>query len=259
LSGWCVWDNPTIENITINSGDKVVVSLHVSASAGAWGTIDDFELCKTGDVEETKPSKPTPSKPQSSDTVNSDTDSADSQEDSDSNNDTSSLASENAVAEQETTGIVEPIVIEAADSTVEGVVYNPNQAILKQEIISQFYNDDKPLLVHLGNGIGISIAAEGVNDNLVDVDLSASLGEVKNFAPQFDTFRMKPKHESKLPYSAGINMNLGLQYKDRFVYVFVKNMTTGQYEFKYVTTVNEIGNIGVITDEFTEIMALIAK
>jgi hypothetical protein len=36
-------------------------------------------------------------------------------------------------------------------------------------------------------------------------------------------------------------------------------MTTGLYEIQNLTTVNEIGNIGFATDEFTDVMVLVAK
>jgi hypothetical protein len=251
VSSWCVWDNPTIENITINSGDKVVVSAHVSASANAWGTIDDFELVRT-DEASTEPEE-TPSEP-------TETEPTEPEQSSDSDSDEDSTPVQSATTSAQTTPvIVEPIVIDSAELPTISVIYNPEQAVIKQEVISKFYDEEKPLLVHLGNGIGISIDSEAVNEKLVNVDLSASLNEVKNFAQQFVTFRMKPKKESKLPCSAGINMNIGTVYKDHLAYIFVKNLTTGQYELKTVTTVSEIGNIGIITDEYTEIMALIAQ
>jgi arabinogalactan endo-1,4-beta-galactosidase len=298
LSGWCLWDNPTIEDITVKSGDKVVVSAHISASAKAWGTIDDFELIRTdetstepeetpsepteteptepeetpSDPTETEPTEPeeTPSEPTEteptepeetpSESTEIETETTEPEQSSDSDSDEDSTPVKSATTSEQTTPvIVEPIVIDSAELPTISVIYNPEQAVIKQEVISKFYDEEKPLLVHLGNGIGISIDSEVVNEELVNVDLSASLNEVKNFAQQFATFRMKPKKESKLPCSAGINMNIGTVYKDHLAYIFVKNLTTGQYELKTVTTVSEIGNIGIITDEYTEIMALIAQ
>jgi hypothetical protein len=70
---------------------------------------------------------------------------------------------------------------------------------------------------------------------------------------------MQPVRESELPHSIGFNMNLGSQYYGEAAYIFVKDMTTGLYDNKGITTVNEIGNIGFATDEFTDVMVLIAK
>ena len=45
VDGWCVWQHPEIQKITV-SGGKLTVGVHVKAGAGAWGTFDDFYLCK---------------------------------------------------------------------------------------------------------------------------------------------------------------------------------------------------------------------
>ncbi len=47
-NGWQEWQNPVIENISITDG-KLTVGVSVKASAGAWGTWDDFCLSKNGD------------------------------------------------------------------------------------------------------------------------------------------------------------------------------------------------------------------
>ena len=52
VSGWCEWDTPEITGITVQDGQDVTVGAYVSACAKAWGTLDDFVLSRTGDIEE---------------------------------------------------------------------------------------------------------------------------------------------------------------------------------------------------------------
>ena len=52
VSGWCEWDTPEITGITVRDGQDVTVGAYVSACAKAWGTLDDFVLSRTGDIEE---------------------------------------------------------------------------------------------------------------------------------------------------------------------------------------------------------------
>ena len=49
LDGWLSWKAPCIENIICNNG-TVTVGVKIEASAGAWGTIDCFELIANADV-----------------------------------------------------------------------------------------------------------------------------------------------------------------------------------------------------------------
>lgn len=44
VSGWCNWQNPVIEGITVGEDGTLTVGVSVSAAAKAWGTLDDFYL-----------------------------------------------------------------------------------------------------------------------------------------------------------------------------------------------------------------------
>lgn len=45
VDGWQQWQSPEIKNIKV-SGEKVTVGVSVKAAPKAWGTFDDFYLCK---------------------------------------------------------------------------------------------------------------------------------------------------------------------------------------------------------------------
>lgn len=53
-SGWVKWSNPVIKKIYVK--DKTVkIGAVIQCAAGGWGTLDDFYLYKTGNLEETAP------------------------------------------------------------------------------------------------------------------------------------------------------------------------------------------------------------
>ena len=55
LNGWCEWTNPATDSIKVAAGDTVRVRVGIKAKAGAWGSIDDVFLYRTGEyVPETK-------------------------------------------------------------------------------------------------------------------------------------------------------------------------------------------------------------
>lgn len=69
LTGWQNWQKPEIENILVEDG-TVTIGLYVEANAGAWGTIDDFNLYQVKAIEgpdiddkEEGDSKPNPEEP----------------------------------------------------------------------------------------------------------------------------------------------------------------------------------------------------
>ena len=75
----------------------------------------------------------------------------------------------------------------------------------------------------------------------------------------FKVFYMRPIKAIKLPYSAGIHMNLGTEYVGKTAYIYSKSLLTGNYERVNITTVNEIGNVAIQTNELTDIIVLIAQ
>ena len=54
-------------------------------------------------------------------------------------------------------------------------------------------------------------------------------------------------------------MNLGTEYVGKTAYIYSKSLLTGNYERVNITTVNEIGNVAIQTNELTDIIVLIAQ
>ena len=51
LTSWLVWDEAKVENIVVENGDSVTVTITIEAAqTGAWGTIDEIYLYRTGDL-----------------------------------------------------------------------------------------------------------------------------------------------------------------------------------------------------------------
>ncbi|WP_416149978.1 glycosyl hydrolase 53 family protein [Salipaludibacillus sp. HK11] len=50
VRGWTEWNNPTIEDVLILDG-TITIGANITASPGAWGTLDDFYLYRVGDYE----------------------------------------------------------------------------------------------------------------------------------------------------------------------------------------------------------------
>ena len=296
VSGWCEWDTPEITGITVKGGQDVTVGAYVSACAKAWGTLDDFVLSRTGDIEEpeteetesteepetketesteepeTKETESTEepeteetetSKEQESSTTEStsqDNSSLDNNN-SDSNNSTSQ---ESSTTTSGNTIQIQPQNVPLAEQVTEnGIAYadvlmQAESARLRLEVLQKYRGRNIYLMAHLGNGVGYSISMADT-DISEELDLSSDMNEVKDFAEGFTTYQLTALHSVKLPYAIGIHMNLGTEYTGCAAYIFTKDSTTGTYTLNSTTIVNEIGNVMLYNNQITDVMVLIQR
>lgn len=65
VDGWANWKNPEIAEVTVTNG-ILTVGMSVTASPGAWGSIDDFQVYRIRDLESDESGSPvtTPSEPE---------------------------------------------------------------------------------------------------------------------------------------------------------------------------------------------------
>lgn len=129
---------------------------------------------------------------------------------------------------------------------------------LRTELLQKYYGRNLYLMAHLGNGVGFSIYAPDIQDVMTEYDFDSELMQLPE-KDGFKVFYMRPVKAIKLPYSAGIHMNLGTEYVGKTAYIYSKSLLTGNYERVNITTVNEIGNVAIQTNELTDIIVLIAQ
>lgn len=130
---------------------------------------------------------------------------------------------------------------------------------LRTELLQKYYGRNLYLMAHLGNGVGFSIYASDVQDVNTEYDFDSELTQLPDLQEGFKVFNMRPIKAMKLPYTAGIHMNFGTEYVGKTVYLYSKSLLTGNYALVSVTTVNEIGNVAIQTNELTDIIVLIAQ
>ena len=130
---------------------------------------------------------------------------------------------------------------------------------LRTELLQKYYGRNLYLMAYLGNGVGFSIYAADVQDVNTEYDFDSELTQLPDLQEGFKVFYMRPIKAMKLPYTAGIHMNLGTEYVGKTAYLYSKSLLTGNYALVSVTTVNEIGNVAIQTNELTDIIVLIAQ
>ena len=268
VSGWCEWDTPEITGITIKDGQDVTVGAYVSACAKAWGTLDDFVLSRTGDIEESETeeteSTEEPETKETESTEEPETKETESTEEPETEETETSKEQESSTTTSGNTIQIQPQNVPLAEQVTEnGIAYadvlmQAESARLRLEVLQKYRGRNIYLMAHLGNGVGYSISMADT-DISEELDLSSEMSEVNNFAEGFTTYQLTALHSVKLPYAIGIHMNLGTEYTGCAAYIFTKDSTTGTYILNSTTIVNEIGNVMLYNNQITDVMVLIQR
>ena len=257
VSGWCEWDTPEITGITVKDGQDVTVGAYVSACAKAWGTLDDFVLSRTGDIEE-------PETEETESTEEPETKETESTEEPETEETETSKEQESSTTTSGNTIQIQPQNVPLAEQVTEnGIAYadvlmQAEGARLRLEVLQKYRGRNIYLMAHLGNGVGYSISMADT-DISEELDLSSDMSEVNDFAEGFTTYQLTALHSVKLPYAIGIHMNLGTEYTGCAAYIFTKDSTTGTYTLNSTTIVNEIGNVMLYNNQITDVMVLIQR
>ena len=276
VTSWVNWDTGEITGIRVEEGDIVEIGAQVIASAGAWGTLDEFVLYRAGELTDepiTEPDNEPTDEPttepdyEPTDKPVEDTnkeESGNSSSDDSANGDSSNITAI-ATAPVKTTRI-DDVRIPMAESIVEGgalsyaeIAFTDEKAALKLEVMQKYYGRNLYLMAHVGNGVGYTISNEELANVDSDLNLESTYKKVENFAADFETYHLHPVQETSLSYQVGLNMQVGVQYAGKTAYLFSKNLVTGTYQLCKTMTVSEIGNVGFYTNEMTDVMVLIAK
>ena len=268
VSGWCEWDTPEITGITVKDGQDVTVGAYVSACAKAWGTLDDFVLSRTGDIEEpeTEETESTeePETKETESTEEPETKETESTEEPETEETETSKEQESSTTTSGNTIQILPQNVPLAEQVTEnGIAYadvlmQAESARLRLEVLQKYRGRNIYLMAHLGNGVGYSISMADT-DISEELDLSSEMSEVNDFAEGFTTYQLTALHSVKLPYAIGIHMNLGTEYTGCAAYIFTKDSTTGTYILNSTTIVNEIGNVMLYNNQITDVMVLIQR
>ena len=235
---------PNISNVEVTKDSFKITTYRTSDMS----VVDTFEIIHKETQTENKPSGST-----TSSTTNQTANSSESSSDSSSS---VVITNENTVEIAETQT---PLSGTFADGMQYDAVNLGKDGKLKVELLQKYYGKNMYLLTYAENCIGYTIETTTIENNAQDVILQSKLEKLPQFAEGFDTIKVSAAKEAKLPFSMAVNVNVGEENIGKTAYIFKKNLTTGTYELGKVMTVNEIGNVALVTNEFTDMMILVMK
>lgn len=130
---------------------------------------------------------------------------------------------------------------------------------LQAKLLQKYHGQKTYVMLHAGNGIGFSIDATQLGTVSQDIDLQTVVEKYPQFAEGFDTIKVSPVTEVALPFKMAVHVNVGVENIGKVAYIFQKNLATGIYELLVAMSVNEIGNVAVETEAYSDIMILVKK
>ena len=130
---------------------------------------------------------------------------------------------------------------------------------LKAQLFKEYANLKGYLLSSMSGKAGVRIDMESFMAANMDLNLKCEIKKQVDFAPGFDTTCMTVFEKTKLPFTININICVDASNAGKTAYIFVKDIDTNVYQLQKVMTVNEIGNVDVDTDNFANIMVMVAQ
>lgn len=130
---------------------------------------------------------------------------------------------------------------------------------LKAQLFAQYAGLKGYILSSVNKSVGIRIYSEDILAANMDINLTCEVTRLTDFAEGFDTICMTPKKQTRLPFKMNLNIGTGILNVGKTAYIFAKDMDTNAYQLQKVMTVNEIGNVDLDTDSFTDIMVMVAQ
>ena len=250
---------------TINTHGFLVLTDEAKTGSSIGGTgSTDVEIGgeTDGSIEGNVPEvKPEDGSTDNDSSENIPSDNGASSDDSDSN---SSSSTATVVVEKETVTI-EEVVTPLVDAPALPAGYTFEQVnisksgMLRVELLQKYYGQKLQLAAVVNKNVGITFDMQEVNSVAGDMNLTSTMVPVKDFAEGFNTVRVIASERTSLPASAALHYHVGSENAGKIAYIYVLTEDVASYKFVTAMAVNEIGNVAIKTDDFTDVMILIAK
>ena len=180
-------------------------------------------------------------------------------------NNSSTSGSSSTVTVSKTTVTIEESVtpLTAAPILPDGYTYEQvnvsKEGILRAELLNKYYGQKVYFAAIFGKDFGMTIDMQETGVIAADMKLSYTMVSMPAFAEGFDTVHAVANTRTGLPMNAMLHFNVGKEYVGKIAYIYMLSDDAASYQFVGAMNVNEIGNIAYKTDDFTDVMILIAK
>ena len=188
-------------------------------------------------------------------------------------NSTSSSASSNSGSTQTTASRVQTTTVTIADGQTplaatptalpEGYTYEQtvveSDGVLRAALLQKYYGQKVYFAAIFGKDAAMTVDMQSVSAVSTDMKLGYTLVEIPAFADGFVTVHAIPTQRTVLPFQATLHFNIDSAYAGKAAYIYLLDADAAKYSLIKTMNVNEIGNVALDTDQFTDVIVMIAQ
>lgn len=254
LLGWMVWDKAQVDDIILENGGAVTVTISITTTAlETWGTIDEVYLYRTGDAEDSGTEDGENSGTEDGDNTDTDDNTGSgSAGDEDSGDDSVNEedSAENDFSEQyilDENAIKSAVVNQIAEIEKHHSAENVNvnlvsigETKVSSEILKMIQGKKLTLAFHNGSGTAMSISGQdlkGNPDKLAEVDLTVE-GNVHHIPENLvaekgalAACQVDVKHAGSFNIPVNMHMAMGLRNVGKYANLYRYNQERKQLEY----------------------------
>ena len=162
-----------------------------------------------------------------------------------------------AIADDRTPLAVTPAALPEG-YTYEQTVVEPD-SVLKASLLQKYYGQKVYFAVIFGKDAAMTIDMQTVTSAGADMKLGYTLVEIPAFAVDFATIHAVPIQRTVLPFQATLHFNVGSVYAGKTAYIYLMDADAAKYSLIKTMNVNETGNVAIDTEQFTDVIIMIAE
>lgn len=228
LMGWLSWQQPKVEEITASSGDTLTVTVTVKGDPGAWGTIDDVFLYRTGDIP-VVPDQPF---------IDGDSD----------KKGWEAIGEEILKAIEEQSG--------SSEETTSVTIDMNGTTTVPADIINSISGENVTLIFDMGDGITWTVNGTEVDEavsKLIDFGVTMNTDDIsediiENLAGERTVIQVSVNHDGDFGFEATLKLNLDAANAGLYANLFYYNEQEETLEYM---SSGEIGADGSVELAFT--------
>lgn len=162
-----------------------------------------------------------------------------------------------AIADDQTPLAVTPAALPEG-YTYEQTVVEPD-GVLKASLLQKYYGQKVYFAVIFGKNAAMTIDMQTVTSAGADMKLGYTLVGIPAFAADFATIHAVPIQRTVLPFQATLHFNVGSAYAGKTAYIYLMDADAAKYILVKTMNVNENGNVAIDTEQFTDVIIMIAE
>jgi hypothetical protein len=125
--------------------------------------------------------------------------------------------------------------------------------------MNKYYGQNVLLSAVFSSTFGITVDMANVPAATEDLKVEYTSRSLPSLSADFNSTYVKASSIKQLNFNAYLNFHVGTENIGKTAYIFTLSSEGTSFELKKIMTVNEIGNVAILTDTITDMVIMIEK